>query len=229
MTQSRAEAFDIIRLPRMSPDTHDADDIALAESFRTLRLLALRTDPDAFASSYDIEIKRGLDQTLTRLSNPKAANLIAALHQDSTSHIPSLQWAGMIALLGPEDDFANGVSAKSDPMGQMTPGSEPASSTEQPREELTFALNNVFVKPEARGRGLARRLMDAALQLAQDECLARHASRWKCTVLVDAENEPARALYENAGFMIVGEEHYVQQPRQAAPREGTGRSPGPVT
>ncbi|MBC7237357.1 MAG: GNAT family N-acetyltransferase [Chloroflexi bacterium] len=59
----------------------------------------------------------------------------------------------------------------------------------------TWIIANVAVLPEYRGRGIAGRLMDAAI-----EHIRRQGGK-RILLQVKAENEPARALYRHRGFV----------------------------
>ncbi|TKA25722.1 hypothetical protein B0A50_05817 [Salinomyces thailandicus] len=216
--------------PRYSRHTQ----AVITQRYRALRLHALKTAPAAFASSYELEVKRGLDQTLDRLSNPKAINFIAlkanSESKDTTTSddgLPELlmpewmaEWVGMIVLLGPQsDDTSSGPSARRDPFAKMTgpiealEDQDTVDSHSRPRYALRYHLNGVFVNPSARKSGLGQRLVSAALEKAA--AAAREAQvPMKCSVLVDSENDVARRVYEAAGFRVVAREAYVQQPRE---------------
>lgn len=65
-------------------------------------------------------------------------------------------------------------------------------------ESDEFYLDTLAVLPEYRGKGYARRLIEATA--------ARAAENGKpLGLLVEKENHPARRLYESAGFKMVGE------------------------
>jgi len=57
-----------------------------------------------------------------------------------------------------------------------------------------YVIGNVAVLPEYRGRGIARRLMEASLERARDE-----GGEW-VALEVRADNAPARHLYQSLGF-----------------------------
>lgn len=59
-----------------------------------------------------------------------------------------------------------------------------------------WILNDLFVHPDYRGRGVARALMMAARQLAH----ATHATSLSLETARD--NTPARALYESLGYRV---------------------------
>ena len=59
-------------------------------------------------------------------------------------------------------------------------------------------VNGIAVDPARQGRGIGRALMDAAIA----EARRRRARR--LTLRVFSPNEPARRLYESAGFVVEG-------------------------
>jgi ribosomal-protein-alanine N-acetyltransferase len=62
-------------------------------------------------------------------------------------------------------------------------------------------VNNLAVRPDVRRRGIARRLVEAALQGACAEGATR------CTLEVRLSNVAARRLYERFGFTVRGVRH----------------------
>ena len=60
-------------------------------------------------------------------------------------------------------------------------------------------LISMWVDPEARGRGLARDLIHAVARWAEERGSQR------VVLFVQEANEPARALYERAGFRVTGD------------------------
>lgn len=68
-----------------------------------------------------------------------------------------------------------------------------------PPEKPDPEVWGMWVAPEARGAGVGRALLDAAVAWAHERGAARVA------LWVNAENESAMRLYERAGFARVGE------------------------
>ncbi|MFB6269530.1 MAG: N-acetyltransferase family protein [Halobacterium sp.] len=73
-------------------------------------------------------------------------------------------------------------------------------------ESLSFiwdaaVLNEIYVRPDARGTGVADDLMDAALDAARDQELPLD----RMVLDVDRENERAQAFYDRYGFEHWGE------------------------
>lgn len=62
-------------------------------------------------------------------------------------------------------------------------------------------LNEIFVRPDARGTGVADDLLDAAIEVARDQSLPLD----RMVLDVDRENERARAFYRRHGFENWGE------------------------
>lgn len=222
--------IEILAIPTLGSDDNNSlspiTSVALARKLRQLRLTALKLSPEAFASSYDIEQQRGIDHTLERLSNPKAATLVAlrvatagggAEHRkNEIDQLLSTEWVGMVVLIGPRDAGKPPASARADPFSCMT---EPAVQCKIPEAQssssttkLHYHLNAVFVHPSARHIGLGKALINAALRKAKEQA-KRFRREYVCSILVDSWNITAWRLYESAGFVQVGEETYVQQPR----------------
>jgi len=57
----------------------------------------------------------------------------------------------------------------------------------------------MFTLPEARGQGLAKTLIFKAIQYGSEEA-AKAGKTFTATLVVDDDNEAARALYEKCGF-----------------------------
>lgn len=225
---------DIVKLPKLSEQNQASPEILdLAQRWRSFRLHALQTAPEAFAASYEIESQHGLEKTIDRMSNSKATHFVAVNHtsqQLNTSHIPRSQdvftapWAGTIVLLGPlTTESSSRITATKDPFSKIAASDHVAgienSTLESQEGDLTtvdsmhFHLNGIFVDTAARGQGLGLALIRAALTEAETLARASGSRSFKATILVDDYNTTAIRLYEKAGFVIVSREVYQQQPR----------------
>ena len=69
---------------------------------------------------------------------------------------------------------------------------------ERDTENRRFLMDGIFVAPEARGRGVGARLLDAIAQ----EATARGYAELRLDVI--DSNTRARALYEREGFTAIG-------------------------
>ena len=65
-----------------------------------------------------------------------------------------------------------------------------------------WILNDLFVHPSARGRGVASRLMKAAAAVAREHGVAG------LQLETAADNEPAKALYDKLGWNLDSEFHH---------------------
>lgn len=230
-------AHKIVTIPRLDPELGALDETAtaLGHKYRDFRLLALRTSPGAFAASYEEEARRGLDHTFVRLSNPKATQFVALeCHAERESfestqadvgELTSSEWHGFIGIFGPLEDSIDQVSAVTDPFVQMTAGTKgttlhqsPAARRVEASEPLRYHLNGMFVSPAARGLGLGKRLIDAALDGA--EAKGKELSCGvRSTILLDEWNTPAKKLYEKAGFHVISRERYTKDAKRLAEGE----------
>ena len=66
---------------------------------------------------------------------------------------------------------------------------------------LQWELNGVFTLPEARRRGIAAAVLDAAKASAQNDAQSRNAS-CLLTVVVYTDNHAAKNWYEMMGFTV---------------------------
>lgn len=211
--------YQIVTIPKLDERIKEHNQLALAHKFRDFRLLALKTTPGAFASSYDEEAKRGLDHTFERLRHAKATQFVtlageastpdmAHVHEADVGELLDRDWLGFIVLIGPEEGLGT-VSAKADPLSQITKETTSDGRVHRLRnnDAISFHLNGMFVSPSARRCGMGVRLIEAALDAAGS---MSQNSRYgfHCTIIVDEWNDAAIKLYERVGFEIVAKETY---------------------
>lgn len=222
--------YQVVTVPRLKET--DPRLLQVAERFREIRLRALQKAADAFASTYESESQRGIEQTVQRLSNPKAIHFLALSRStseenslnddDEIDHMLMSDWVGTIVLLGPEVDTELSVSsaqlsAHLDPFPIMTANSSrgPVLDDSNLPSSLHFHLNATYVDPSTRGGGLGKALIDAALQKAEAEAAEINASL-RVTLSVYFHNVAARKLYERAGFQVVKEAESRSRPDNRA-------------
>jgi ribosomal protein S18 acetylase RimI-like enzyme len=216
------QTFEIVVLPKLRSEPEPEPKLLkLAEKFQDLRLKALRNAADAFASKYETESQDGIARAIHRLSNPKAIQFVALKKAQDThdatddeeemERILASDWVGLNVLLGPEEGTELSVpSANLDPFPQMTAAvASPRLSSliHRPREgdELHYHINGMYVDPSARGSGLGRKLMDAALNRAKAEA-ASAKTKLRVSLSVFTHNVAAKKLYEASGFYVLKEE-----------------------
>ena len=215
----------IVLVPKLTGNDSNID--ALAQKFRTFRLSALTKSAAAFASTYEMEIQRGLDQSVERLLAPKAAHFIALRRADETAGpaqeddvmkwLLNDEWVGMNVLLGPEDgDELSVPAANLDPFRRMTASDAPASPPETDgNKDLHYHMNGMFVDPVTRGSGAGKGLMDAVLHSAAAEGV-RLGKPVRVTLAVYSHNDAAYRLYTKSGFRVVKRAPSVTRPPSEA-------------
>lgn len=66
----------------------------------------------------------------------------------------------------------------------------------------------MFTHPEARGQGLAQALIEKFFKDGSERA-KREGKDLVCSIVVDADNPPAKKLYEKCGFVTIAEEPYL--------------------
>jgi GNAT superfamily N-acetyltransferase len=200
-------AFQIFLVP------HD-DEAARAWQHRVkeFRLLALKTAPDAFTSTYEREAAFGDNVWYQRLMNPQSSSFLAI--QDS-------RIVGSLTLMGPLPYLAEDHS----PRG--IPWNPPASSTSTPEDIPVshWRTNGMFVLPEARRQGTAKALIERSIEFGHEQA-ALSGKGFVGSVGVDRDNHAARKLYEHAGYVTISSEPDPDAPRNVLLMKyvsGTGR------
>jgi GNAT superfamily N-acetyltransferase len=151
------------------------------QALRDIRLEALRTAPTAFGSTYEREAGRDEEHWTTRIA--RGGTFLA--------YLPEAAEAA---------EAAEAVGAP-EPAGLI--GGYP----EGPQ---TVALVSMYVRPDARGRGVGEALVATVIDWARQK-RATTVHLW-----VTDTNAPARALYERCGFSLTGE----RQPLPSDPSLG---------
>ena len=213
-------AYRIVTIPKLDGEITEHNQLALAHKFREFRLLALKTAPGAFASSYDDEAKRDLDHTFERLRHPKATQFVALageasspdmahIHEAGVGELLDRDWLGFIVLIGLEEGLDT-VSAKYDPLSQVARETFSDGTVHKlgNKGAMRFHLNGMFVQISARRSGMGRRLIEAALGMAREKVKYSDMSGMHCTIIVDEWNNSARSLYARCGFEVVATEVY---------------------
>jgi ribosomal protein S18 acetylase RimI-like enzyme len=203
MTSS--SAYEIVHLP------HDPATITPhLSSYKALRLLSLQESPQFFGSTFSRESQLTNSEWLARFTNPAANTFLACSKDDGHA-------LGSITIMGPLPYGAAVYNRTRAPWADTviaTPGDVVA----QASRPFHFGVNGAFVLPEARGRGIAKAVLDRALAFAGDWAREWGGDMCVASVLVDSDNPIAIALYGKAGFGLSGE---VELPPRA---DGSARS-----
>jgi ribosomal protein S18 acetylase RimI-like enzyme len=191
-----------------------------AALFSDLRLRSLQLSPEAFASTYDQEVKTTIETSLQRLQNRNAQQIIATApgqpREGSQGEVIS-EWKGMIVVLEKEatDVMDADVSPWATNQKKMVPkehqvqtaSSEmaPMSCSGDSSTPIFYTINGVFVDPSLRRSGLGKVLVREAISYVKKKLLEKELSAVRVDVSVFSENAAAIGLYSSCGFNIVGE------------------------
>ena len=159
-----------------------------------IRLAALKTNPQAFGSTFAGESAFSHEQWCARIDNPARTTFFATsalstdaslegdYHEhDQNAHAP--KWIGTLSLLGPD-------------MLRSVPF--PPSVTEDREDAEIYMLTGMWVDPGFRKKGVGKQLVEHALQAVRGNC-----GRKRVLVLeVNDANVGAQKLYEGHGFAV---------------------------
>ncbi|KAL2839864.1 hypothetical protein BJX68DRAFT_247292 [Aspergillus pseudodeflectus] len=195
----------------------------LVARYKALRLHGLTTDPDAFGSTLARETAFTDEVWESRIRNPLSTSFIAirkepgnSEHENaSRSDIPELgarEWVGQVTLLGPVVDSSPSgdvARAKTDKPWEAFDGIDFQQAADAvPRirrgSRVVYVLVGMYVRPEVRGAGYGRMLVERALESVKESCATR---AWDAVVvaMVSRGNNGAKRLYERAGFVVSDE------------------------
>jgi ribosomal protein S18 acetylase RimI-like enzyme len=186
-------AYTISPIPKPVSEEH------LTQYIR-IRLETLKTNPEAFGSTFTGESAYPRLQWRTRVNNPARTTFFAATSSPSTTPDVSLgdagsyhddRWVGTLSLLGP--DMLRGVAF-------------PPKIAED-RDTEIYMLTGMWVDPEFRKNGVGRQLVEHALRAVRDFSVMdsnqqNNGRRGRILVLeVHNTNFEAQRLYQRQGFM----------------------------
>lgn len=165
----------------------------LAGKFASLRLSALTVSAPAFSSTFEIESKFTASEWIARLQRPSVHYLIAVAYASDTTPeqhtIDRGDWIGSATLIGPilKETYELPESGGPEIGGDDT--------------ETRWQMTAVFNAPQHRGKGLAKVLINGALEFVSKESKGR-ASRTR--IMIHPRNIVVKKLYEGLGFVDAG-------------------------
>ncbi|KAH7364548.1 hypothetical protein BKA65DRAFT_491588 [Rhexocercosporidium sp. MPI-PUGE-AT-0058] len=165
----------------------------LAGKFASLRLSALTVSAPAFSSTFEIESIFTSSQWISRLQRPLLHTFVAVAYAANTPSelqtIDAGDWIGSATLLGPftKDDFAIPESG----------GPEVGADDVESKWQMTAVYNS----PVHRGKGIAKMLIQSAMEFASREG-GRRESRVR--IMIHPRNVVVKKLYEGLGFVDAG-------------------------
>ncbi|KAF7986986.1 hypothetical protein HWV62_55 [Athelia sp. TMB] len=170
-------AYYMLRIPKPPSDSQASD-------FAALRLLALKSDPSSFSSTYEREVAYTPDQWKARLSAPESATFVL-------SYLPSVEraeteWIGTVSVLIPSHLTFKAL--------------EPLRGAGVGKGGEIYLLVGMWVAQDHRGRGLGKKLVHDAMEWVRDHADAEGIERAVLALQVSATNEIGRSLYIGMGF-----------------------------
>ncbi|RHZ53931.1 uncharacterized protein CDV56_107416 [Aspergillus thermomutatus] len=193
----------IALVPREFPTEKELDKIV--DRYRHLRLAGLKQDPKAFTANYETEAQFPYEKWLSRIQNPKARTFIALdqgervnSSHDALTALLSREWLGTVTIGGPKFVSSSEIDIEA-PWKVFTESDRYAAPPVDDRDAVAvYMIAGMFVLPASRGRGNGRRLVEETVKYTRGASPA--TERTLLVLLVEAENEAARKLYERCGF-----------------------------
>ncbi|CZR50759.1 related to GNAT family acetyltransferase [Phialocephala subalpina] len=166
----------------------------LAGKFASLRLSALTVSAPAFSSTFEIESAFTASQWIERLKRPLVCTFVAVAYGAATppekQTIDAGDWIGSATLLGPftkemyEIPESGGPSIGSDEV------------------ESRWQMTAVFNSPDHRGKGIAKMLIQGALDFAAEQTGKGRSTRMR--IMIHPRNVVVKKLYVGLGFVDAG-------------------------
>jgi ribosomal protein S18 acetylase RimI-like enzyme len=166
----------------------------LAEKFASLRLSALLGSASAFSSTYEIEAGFTVQDWIERLERPLVHNFIAVAYEPGSESkqqtIDGGDWVGSATLLGsyPKSSYILSDSG----------GPEPGEDDVESKWQMTAVYNS----PEHRGKGIAKMLIQSAVEFASKE--GGNGQRCRTRIMIHPNNVVVKSLYSRLGFVDAG-------------------------
>ncbi|KAJ7051763.1 hypothetical protein C8F01DRAFT_1174019 [Mycena amicta] len=167
----------------------------LAQRYAALRLEALATAPNAFASTHAIESLLTPEQWGSKIWREDAVVLVCIAHpagEPASNSAIDGTWVGSAILRGPMslDDYTLPPESKAP---------QPGDDTEETRWQMTA----VFASAAHRGRGLGKLLIQAAKEYAVAHTRTSTARRVRLRAMIHPDNTVVLGLYTGVGFTDV--------------------------
>ena len=188
--------------------------MTFVERYRAFRLFSLSSAPDAFASTYEQEVKYPTSTWVQRLQNENAVQYVATRSSSTETDINRLKhaaWMGMVVLVRKQEttirteyDSSSKISQEEDSDRSHSMGSD------SPAPAVTsYHVNGLFTDPSIRGKGLGGQLLQKCFEFVEAEVQEQGLRPIKVTTLVDSWNDTAKRLYAANGFKVTGSSEYV--------------------
>ena len=175
--------YSIMRLDRTAADLP-----SMAEKYRGLRLFAIETNPENFASTFELEASRSTEDWVERLCRTGVDHFVAIAHGPDRID----EFVGQVVVFGPMALDAYALPPEA---------SEPVNQRVNKQSETRWQLTALYTAPRHRGKGLAKMLCSAAFNHAMNYELDKKA---RMRLFLRPDNIAALKLYEDLGYVNGG-------------------------
>ncbi|KAJ5378938.1 hypothetical protein N7509_012057 [Penicillium cosmopolitanum] len=229
MTTSHRVSTGAIILPKTFPSATNLQNILYR--YKDIRLNGFKTNPEAFASSYEEASKKSDEAWRSQLQSRVSKTFVSVIESEKTPDYnhgignfenldcthPLLEqllqndWAGIVSITGPipfpkPNEAAEKQLSKPWEVfirdGKYHLSSMPPDPHDLQGNCIVYVIGGLFVSPQARGQGRARQLINAAIASAYQEARAIASSKASIVVQAEAGNTRACRLYESLGFEL---------------------------
>lgn len=198
---------DVYLVPKDLPDPPSPAKTLLVSRYKHTRLTALQLDPGAFGSTYAREVRFTSQTWMSRLLNPLSKTFVSV--DTAVASIVSRpidpvelaypQWFGTASIFGPKPLVNSSLWTT------YTPDNfnDPPDLSAVKDSNAIYMITGVFVHPDHRRQGRAKRLIQAAVNSAAEEAKTAGASKVTVLLEIESEDQAVDRLYESVGFSAV--------------------------
>jgi GNAT superfamily N-acetyltransferase len=190
-------SYIILPIPQTSPRL-----TALVDKFKTTKLAALAAEPTGFVVKHAQEVLHPLSVWESRLAAPSTIlicvatphGFVAGGANPEEDVLLAGEWVGMATVRGPLSWASYHLPASGQPVPR------------QPHRETYWHLCILYTAPAHRGKGLAKRIVHAALDVARQrtECLGEDKMQARVRLFFDPAKEHLERFYTGLGFSRAG-------------------------
>ncbi|KAJ6597230.1 acyl-CoA N-acyltransferase [Mycena vulgaris] len=166
----------------MDDSTYDVFSIPIPVSeenvikYSQLRLCALKTNPEAFGSTYEGNVGKTLEQWREMVDTPDRLTVIA---RSVSTEDENTEWVGTASILTPE-------------MAELYTGDAGPNP---------YALVGMWVHPAHRRKGLGKKLIAVGIEWVRARTEGMPERKRQVLLEVHRHNDSAKGLYDGLGFV----------------------------
>jgi ribosomal protein S18 acetylase RimI-like enzyme len=198
----------IIALPKNCKDKSAWDRVT--EKCKDFRLFALGESPEAFSSTLAVEKAFNYDVWASRLSNPRATQLLAIhspnLEEDLAADFGKIEalldneWIARTVLMEIADSEVAKLAADKSPWDSIKQVTAETDRQQSENGQMMLVLNGVYVAPKFRHLGVGSSMVATSIDQGIQMARSRGFTGVHFQVRVHSDNALALRLYERTGF-----------------------------